>query len=131
MALLMFIRASIFPLGESQSVLQREIHICSGLHSFHIPYTKCIQALPLMLHPRKKLNSLARSSAPLSISIDMTVAICKGHGEVRKLLATDKQFHPINGVGIKLLKAGKSSALLNPNPWNPLIGVFLTVKRWF
>jgi len=59
----------------------------------------------------------------------MTVAICKGHGKVRKLLAIDKRFHPINGVGIKLLKAGKSSALLNPNPQNPLIGVFLAVKH--
>lgn len=55
----------------------------------------------------------------------------QGTREVRKILATDKWFHPINDVGIKLLKAGKSSALLNPNPQNPLIGVFLTVKCWF
>ena len=55
----------------------------------------------------------------------------QGTREVRKLLATDKRFHPMHGVGIKLLKAGKSSALLKPDLWSPLIDGFLKVKHWF
>lgn len=119
---------SIFVLSESQSELQRVISVLVLI--LHIPCRKCISTHASSMGKVKKL--FMRNSIPLSISIARTAAMCKGLGKSgRKLLATDKRFHPINGVGIKRLKAGKSSALLNPNPWNSLIGVCLTVKCWF
>lgn len=97
----------------------------------HIPYRKCI---PSSTHApsMEKVKKLFIKEQHTTVNL-YSYACChlQGAREVRKLLATDKRFHPINGVGIKLLKAGKSSALLNPNPRNPLIGVFLTVKCWF
>lgn len=115
----MFIRASIFPLGKSQSVFQREIHICSGLHSFHIPYTKCIQALPLMAPSMQKVKKLFSREQCTTVNLyRYDCCHLQGAWGSQEALSHWQTISPNNGVGIKLLKAGKSSALLNPNPIN-------------